>query len=228
MPEKKDVDAWDLEYAHLEWGAGSDLSWIRKEIPAGGKILDAGSGTGRYLKELFRTYPCVALDFSKQALLKSRERMEPVKDLSRRKNAGVKISDPIFVTASVTHLPFLASFDVVLCLGVLQHLQKADREKSVFEFFRVLRPNGCVFFEAFGCDDMRFGTEKQEADTSPEPNSFVRKNGILYHYFDENEVQELFEKNGFKIREIRSVKKEKKYDGNVFVRHHIRGIFEKE
>ncbi|MDV0447352.1 hypothetical protein MsAg5_12380 [Methanosarcinaceae archaeon Ag5] len=224
MSGKKDVDAWDLEYAHLEWGGGSDAAWMKEKIPPGRLILDAGCGTGRFLKEFYASNPCIGLDFSKPAVVRSAEAIERLYNKlpeSKKINAYL----PEFVVGDITRLPFSGGFDAIICLGVLQHLEKAGREKAVSEFFRILQPNGYVFFEAFGVKDMKFGSE--EPEPGPEPNTFVRKNGIMYHYFDESEVRDLFEKNGFQTIDIVSREKEKKYDGVVHIRHHIRGIFEK-
>ncbi|WNY25863.1 methyltransferase domain-containing protein [Methanolapillus millepedarum] len=223
MSGKKDVDAWDLEYTHLEWGGVSDAAWIKQRLLPGRVLLDAGCGTGRYVKEFFPANTCFALDFSKQAVFRSAESTASFYGrLSAKKKETVF---PEFIIGDIAHLPFSGGFDTILCLGVLQHLTANARKTAVSEFFRVLQPKGLVFFEAFGTRDMRFGSEQQ--NESPEPNSFVRQNGIFYHYFEENEVIELFEKNGFETVEIKSVEKEKKYDGKTYIRHHIRGVFEK-
>ena len=93
--------------------------------------------------------------------------------------------------ASVHDLPFKSqSFDGILCYGVLQHLFQEERESAVKEFKRVLRKGGFVFFEAFGCEDMRCGGE---SSIPFEESTFVRQNGIIYHYFTKEEVRDTFQ-----------------------------------
>ena len=228
MPESKSPAkghflAWDKEYAHLKWGGPAPVRDVLARIPAGARVLDAGSGGGRYLGELAGHYAAVGVDVSLTALTKSREQ------LSRSgKIAG-------HTGASVHLLPFKkASFDGILCYGVLQHLFREEREDAVREFWRVLVDGGIVFFEAFGTEDMRCGGEpaknvegnsEEYSEESPEENTFLRQNGIIYHYFTKEELVLLFE--GFEVLELEDVKKEKVFRGEIYRRHMVRAIFRK-
>jgi len=252
---KKDVDAWDIEYSHVTWGGLSEYLWIQKNLRDNAFLLDAGSGTGRYLKEFFLKYPCIGIDLSKKALMRSIQNLENVAEkksglpLSDQKNglslsdqksglplsdqkSGLPLSDqknglslPDHFVSNITMLPFKEScFDGILCLGVLQHLLLTDRLNAVCEFHRVLKKGSCVYFEAFGESDMRCCGDVQK---NSEERTFLRQNGIIYHYFAEGELKKLFEENGFITKEFQSLKKEKKYDGKAYVRHHYRAVFEK-
>jgi SAM-dependent methyltransferase len=218
-PAKGHFLAWDKEYAHLKWGGAAPIRDVLARIPAGARVLDAGSGGGRYLGELAGHYAAVGVDVSLIALGKSQEQLA-----RSGKTAG-------HLGASVHLLPFKkASFDGILCYGVLQHLFREEREAAVREFWRVLGPGGIVFFEAFGTEDMRCGGEpakNSEGDYEgcPEENSFLRQNGIIYHYFTKEELMSLFE--GFEVLELKDVKKEKVFRGEVYRRHMVRGIFRK-
>ena len=218
---KKEVDAWDAEYSHVTWGGVLESSWIQKNLPKNAFLLDAGSGTGRYLKEFFFNYPCIGIDLSKNALLRS------LQDLGNAAEKKGCFSFPDHLVSNITDLPFEKScFDGILCLGVLQHLRFSDRLKTVFEFYRVLKTGGCVYFESFGESDMRCSTDFFPTENSEE-RTFLRQNGLIYHYFNEEELKELFEEAGFITKEIQSLKKEKKYDGKSYIRHHYRAVFEK-
>ena len=236
---KKDAESWENEYSHLKWGGLAELSWISNHLPAGSFLLDAGSGEGRYLKEFCFKYPCVGVDLSKTALRRS---MQSIGSAAEKKTAipHFCIPDhcipdhcipdhciPDHMAADVSMLPFAdAVFDGILCLGVLQHLTSDDRKKTADEFYRVLKPGGRLFFEAFGETDMRCKGSPYPA-SAPEPRTFLRQNGIIYHYFEESEITELFKNAGFSMTDIKALKKEKKYDGEIHIRHHYRAVFEK-
>ncbi len=214
-PAKEHFLAWDKEYAHLKWGGPAPIRNVLARIPSGSRVLDAGSGGGRYLGELAGHYSAVGVDVSLTALGKSREQLA-----RSGKSAG-------HLGASVHLLPLKkASFDGVLCYGVLQHLFREEREAAAREFWRVLEDGGIVFFEAFGTEDMRCGGEPAKpGGENYEENTFLRQNGIIYHYFTQEELMSLFE--GFEVLELEDVKKEKVFRGEAYRRHMVRGIFRK-
>lgn len=224
MPESKSPAkghflAWDKEYAHLKWGGPAPIRDVLARIPAGSRVLDAGSGGGRYLGELAGHYSAVGVDISLTALGKSGEQLA---------RSGKTASH---LGASVHLLPFKkASFDGILCYGVLQHLFREEREAAVREFRRVLVDGGIVFFEAFGTEDMRCGGEpvknvEGNSEGYPEENTFLRQNGIIYHYFTKGELVLLFE--GFEVLKLEDIKKEKVFRGETYRRHMVRAIFRK-
>jgi len=221
---KKDADAWNLEYVHLKWGGLAELSWIQNYLKEGAFLLDAGSGEGRYLREFCFQYSCAGIDLSKNALCRSFQQIE---NAAEKKKTDSSFIVPDHFVSNVFSLPFADSvFDGVLCLGVLQHLTEENRKKTAEELFRVLKEGGLLFFEAFGESDMRCKGDIYPPE-KPENRTFLRQNGIVYHYFDENEIYSLFENCGFSVLDIKSLKKEKKYDGNNFVRHHYRAVLKK-
>ncbi|WNY24279.1 hypothetical protein MmiHf6_16090 [Methanimicrococcus hongohii] len=224
---KKDVDAWDTEYEHLKWGGLSELLWIQNRLKDGSFLLDAGSGEGRYLRDFCFKFPCIGIDISKNALMRSVESIATAAE--KKSKTKSDFSFPDHIVSNTVELPFLENvFDGILCLGVMQHLVFEDRQKTAAEFHRVLKNGGLVFFEVFGEEDMRCSGEPAVLENGKtEPRTFERQNGIIYHYFEENEIKELFEENGFQTIELKSIKKEKKYDGRIYTRHHYRAIFEK-
>jgi ubiquinone/menaquinone biosynthesis C-methylase UbiE len=208
---KKQFLAWDKEYSHLRWGGPASIRNLHAHLRPGSRVLDAGSGNGRYLRELARDYTAAGIDISLTALRSSREQLTRSGRFAEH------------LRASVHKLPFKArSFDGVLCYGVLQHIFREEREATVMEFRRVLKDDCFVFFEAFGSDDMRSGGE---FSTPFEKSTFVRQNGLIYHYFTEEEVRALF--NEFETTELKNVIKEKTFRGEVYKRHMVRGIFRK-
>lgn len=211
VSSKEHFLAWDKEYNHLKWGGPASVRNLKAYLTPEARVLDAGSGNGRYLGELSRNYISVGVDVSLTALGSSRSQ------ISRSGRFAEHVG------ASVHLLPFKSgTFDGIICYGVLQHLFKVEREAAVREFSRLLRGRGLIFFEAFGCRDMRYGGEP----SSPfEENTFARQNGIVYHYFTEEEVKTLFCE--FEIFELENTTKEKTFRGKSYQRHMIRGVFRK-
>lgn len=100
-------------------------------VPAGGRVLDAGCGTGGLLLRLRDWHPDWAfagIDFMPLACALARRRGGPAFDVRE---------------ASITALPFPdASFDAVVSADVV--CQVADPERAAAEFLRVLKPGGRV------------------------------------------------------------------------------------
>ncbi|MGB9938311.1 class I SAM-dependent methyltransferase [Methanosarcina sp.] len=211
VPAKNHFLAWDREYAHLKWGGPAPVRDIQAHLLPGSRVLDAGSGNGRYLGELARRYDAIGIDISLTALNGSRTQL--ARSGRFAEHLGASISD----------LPFKAcTFDGILCYGVLQHLFKEERESAVEEFRHILREGGPVFFEAFGCEDMRCGGE---TSIPFEERTFARQNGIIYHYFTREEVRALFKE--FEVIGLEDIIKEKTFRGETYKRHLVRGIFRK-
>ena len=207
--EKGHFLAWDREYAHLKWGGPTSVRGMQAYLLPESRVLDAGSGNGRYLGELARYYTAVGVDISLTALRSSRAQ------LARSGRFAEHLG------ASVHELPFKAqAFDGILCYGVLQHLFKDERKFAIREFRHALCEGGFIFFEALGCEDMRCGGEPS---VPFEESTFVRQNGIIYHYFTKEEVRSLFK--GFEIIELEDIVKEKVFGGKTYRRHMVRGIF---
>lgn len=211
VSSKKHFLAWDKEYSHLKWGGPASVRSLQSYLARGSRVLDAGSGNGRYLGELSRNFTSVGVDISLTALGSSR--MQLAKNGRFAEHVG----------ASVHALPFKSgAFEGIICYGVLQHLFAEERDIAVREFSRLLSRGGLIFFEAFGCEDMRYGGEPS---IPYEENTFARKNGIIYHYFTEKEIKTLFCR--FEVLELENVIKEKTFRGKSYQRHMVRGVFRK-
>jgi SAM-dependent methyltransferase len=101
----------------------------------GGAVLDIGCNDGGLLAELARSRPdlrLAGLDLDAEAVAQARARL-PEADLR---------------TGSVAELPFAdATFDLVTCMDVLEHLPEDLRAPALEEARRVLRPNGHLVIE---------------------------------------------------------------------------------
>lgn len=97
----------------------------KKEI----KILDAGCGTGLLTKKLEKYGNVIGVDI----------------DLNAIKFAKRRISN--IIQASIDKLPFENdAFDIIISTDVLYH-QNVNEEKSLKEFYRVLKPNGLLIIK---------------------------------------------------------------------------------
>lgn len=109
------------------------------DIPPGGRVLDAGGGTGRVAAQLRALAgEVVLLDRS----------------LPMLRQARTKGLDPL--AGDVTRLPFPdAAFDRVVVVDALHHF--ADPQAAIGELLRVLRPGGRLVIEE---PDIRLGVVK--------------------------------------------------------------------
>ena len=194
------IKAWKIEYKSSLWKGHYSLDLLGSLYK--GRLLDAGCGSGKYSIPLqMRGFDVIGVDVSSCALEMA------------VKGSVCRELDIKFVAADICYLPFpSSSFDVIWCYGVLQHLLSAERELAISEFRRLLRRNGILFIEVFGEEDMRYG------GIEVENNTFKRKNGIIYHYFNKDELNGLL--SGFSCRIVES-KKEKRFEGRIYIRHMI-------
>jgi SAM-dependent methyltransferase len=122
----------------LEFQVGMQIM-VKYLPPPPARVLDLGSGPGRYAIALAqRGYTVTLLDLSGESL-----------DLARRNVAQAGVGDRVegYEQGEATDLGRFAgeSFDAVLVMGPLYHLiEEADRQAVVRESLRVLRAGGIV------------------------------------------------------------------------------------
>jgi ubiquinone/menaquinone biosynthesis C-methylase UbiE len=161
-------ESWDRLYERdsRPWKGSSD-----EELPMHGLVLELGIGNGKNLTSFTSSAEIIGLDFSRPAL----------------KACARKYQIPL-LQADVTALPFRdRSFANVAASHVLGHLDRASMCTASEEIERVLQKGGVLYVSVFGEEDMRFGKGEEV-----EPRTFKRGNGVITHYFLENEVPEMF------------------------------------
>jgi SAM-dependent methyltransferase len=117
---------------------------LEERLPAGGHVLDAGGGAGRYAIRLAEQgYEVTLVDLSDEQLRIAERELADRGLRSRVALARGTINDLGIETAA---------FDATLCLGgPLSHLlDPADRARAVAELRRVTRPGGPVFASVMG------------------------------------------------------------------------------
>jgi SAM-dependent methyltransferase len=120
------------KYAHMAPAyEGQFKNWtgMEPEDFAGKDILDAGCGMGRnsYWPLRWGAKSVTAFDNDEQSLASARE------TLKEFPNATVTRCD-------ISHTPWDAEFDIVMCIGVLHHLR--NPRLALENFSRALRPGG--------------------------------------------------------------------------------------
>jgi len=142
------TDEWNRlardSYHMLEFK--TSMHFLMQHLPAGGLILDAGGGPGRYTVELAKQgYDLVLLDLTPRLLEIAKEQIA---------EAGVEDRVKRIVEGSIEDLSVFedGSFDAVVCLGgPLSHvLENEGRMRAVEELIRVARPGAPVFASVIG------------------------------------------------------------------------------
>ncbi|MBE0524860.1 MAG: class I SAM-dependent methyltransferase [Methanosarcinales archaeon] len=203
LDKNSHLKAWDEEHKRGIWKGPYSLAFFQKYAPSSGCVLDAGCGIGRYTIPLaLKNYSMFGIDISLPAIKKLDDEIH-----RRNLNVGLGVAD-------VRYLPYNNNvFDIVVCFGVLQHLLEYERQKALIEFNRVLAQNGTLIMEVLGKEDMRAGGKMVE------PSTYQRNTGSIYHYFDVQELTDIF--SDFKIIEIKEEKVIKNLGGKECMRHMI-------
>lgn len=157
-----------------------------------GKLLDLGSGSGRYLlKQDAIHYTLV--DFS-----------EAMINLAKNKAKQKNISAEFFVT-EMHHLPFEdETFDSALCLAALHCVQTlAKRKKTLCELYRVLKRGAQALISVWNKDTKRFKNSPKERFVGWE-----ELGKRFYYLYCPQELYRELEAAGFRLVEKRAPGKE--------------------
>jgi len=170
-------EAWQRLYSKrgLHYGGTGDLSLLRPHVRRDMIALDAGCGDGKTAEALARLCEVVACDFSREALNSLRNQRDPdrVVDL---------------VECNLHEAPFAPEkYDVVTCVHSLSHMPDKVRKAVASQLSDTLARGGLMYVEVFGRGDVRFGKGEEVEEAS-----FLRGDGIMTHYFQEEEVGALF------------------------------------
>lgn len=171
---------------YLRRRVGIESYEVKKGIK---KILDAGCGNGRHVaffaEQGFDVY---GIDISREAI-------EIAKAWLAKKELKAD-----FRVGDIEKLPFDDEFfDVVICCEVLDHVPFSKAKKTMEKIRRTLRLNGYIYITLRSTEDSEFGRGEKVAH-----NTFVLQEGyergIIQHYFDLEEIKELFK--GFRIFDV--------------------------
>lgn len=170
-------------------------------VPKKSKILDAGSGIGNYSKIFSEHgYTVIGLDFSDEMI-----------NISKKNDPKAK-----FYKGDIISLPFHdKSFDAIWCHFVLVNLTKADVKKTIKEFYRVLKPDGILYFNYFN------GDIEEIIPESLDPTNMIRR-----AQFTEKFIDKVLEQCNFKqIEKLNFSYEDKQYFGSF---ENIKLVFAKK
>lgn len=140
VPDDYYVRIHEVEQAH-PWHRGMraiSAALLGERLGRGGRVLDAGCGTGGFLRWVLDsgpfTQPC-GVDVSAEAL----------------GLAAKRVPEAEFTLGALRELPFpTASFDLVIVNDVLQHVLERDVDESLGELRRVLAPGAALLLRTNG------------------------------------------------------------------------------
>jgi len=148
-----------------------------------GKVLDLGSGSGRYLSKI-KNGQMYLVDFSK-------EMIKFAKEISKKEKIKAE-----FLVNDISKLEFKDNFfDAAICIASLHCVKtKTKRRKAVKELYRVLKPKAKAMVSVWNKDTKRFKNSPKER--------FVRwldKGSRYYYLYNPEEIYKEFTEAGFKI-----------------------------
>lgn len=152
-----------------------------------GKILEIGCGNCRNLLLFsYNNFDCYGIDFSKKML-------EMSEKYCKKHDLNVKLKYGL-----ATEIPFPdSSFDYMLCMSMLHHLNSKDRIKAVQEIKRVLKFRGKAVITVWNKLQKRFLFREKDILLPWHVKRQVYQR--YYHLFTSWELSKLLRKTGFKI-----------------------------
>ena len=153
----------------MDWYASVYGVRLREHLQArgltGGKVLDAGCGTGTLALQLAAAgYDVAGVDLSEALLEKA-----------RAKDEDKKVR---WLQGDITRLAMGETFDAITCVSdVLNHLPTIDdREQTIRGCHRHLNPGGWVFFDSMTCQ----GLAELDSYTTNDRASRVLLLGVIW------------------------------------------------
>jgi ubiquinone/menaquinone biosynthesis C-methylase UbiE len=171
---KTGTDVWTHQPTNEE------VSKLIEKLPAGAYILDIGSGRGFLAKHLADLgSKVIGLDFEGEIVAKANENI---------KDWGLE-GKLKFVEADALKIPFAdLSFDAICDFGLFETLFKEDWPVYVAEIIRVLKPGGFYLNVSLSRETQHFFEFSPKAG----PEVDFEKYGIHYHFFEKEEMQNIF------------------------------------
>ena len=205
---KEDFDIIAESFSESRQELWPEFRELKKYIKDNERVLDLGCGNGR-LFELFKDgdIEYVGVDNSKKLIEKARE----------------KYGDH-FKAADILNLPFQNNyFDSIWTIAVFHHIpSKQLRLEALKEMGRVLKKNGRIIMICWNLWQsnylkllLKFTFRKFLGPSKLDFKDILvpwKRSGIqrYYHAFTKKELKKLFERSGFKVEELKYLKRNRK------------------
>lgn len=143
-------------------------------------VLDIGAGRGRLARTLAEYgFRVIGLDIVKQIVDKNNEEV-------KLEGLGREIK---FMEGSVLDIPFTdEGFAGAVDIGTMQHILKEDFGKYVKEVYRVIRKDGYFLLVALSKENSNYLSWNPKQGV----NSDFEYSGTHYHFFTQEEIEEIF------------------------------------
>lgn len=161
------------------------------ELLRGSNILDLGSGNGRNLVPLIKEgFNVTGVDISDVGLEKTQERLDQEGLTAKLVKGETRKFDGVDNESQ----------DLVVSFGAIHHNRWQGVQESFAEVSRVLKPEKHFLFLTRSTKDTDTPDKEQIADhgfTAMDKSG--NKEGVVQHYFTEDELKQLAEENNFEI-----------------------------
>ncbi|GJJ77258.1 methyltransferase-like protein 6 [Entomortierella parvispora] len=204
---------WNRFYQRNETRFYKDRHWIEREFTVFKensnegeqmKCLEVGCGVGNFIFPVLERNPHLfmyACDFAPHAI----ELVKKHDDYAQgRCEAFVcdLTKDPLTDTIAA------GSLDVVSSIFVLSAIPAEKLEAAVRNIKEVMKSGGMLCFRDYAVYDAAQVKFSSNPGHKLDTNLYVRQDGTLSHFFSKEQIQELFEKEGFTTVECEYVHRE--------------------
>lgn len=171
---KTGTDAWTHPYTNKE------SLILTEKLSPGAYILDIGSGRGYLAKHLAEMgFKVIGIDFEGDIVKKANEN---VKDWGLEGKLK-------FMEADTLNIPFPdLSFDAVCDFGLFETLYNEDWKTYANEISRILKPNGFYLNVSLSSETQHFFEFAPQKGAQKD----FEKYGIHYHFFEKEEMKNIF------------------------------------
>lgn len=233
---------WDIFYKNNGENFFKDRAWLEIEFPllfecthadSGEKIvLEVGCGAGntffplleRNENKLLKAFACDYSDVAVE-LVKSNEKFAKH---SENGNAFASVWDLANDENKLPEGIEEESVDIVVLVFVFSALSPEQWFNAMKNLFKCLKPGGIILFRDYGRYDLAQVRFKKSRYLNE--NFYVRGDGTRVYFFNEDELSELFSKNGFEVNKLacdRRLLVNRKKQLKMY-RNWIQGVFQKK
>lgn len=190
MPEK----AYSLEEPD------DSIISLAKSLRKGRAALDLACGAGRHVIYLAEQgFDVTGADVSVTGLKTTKERLQ-------KRNLRANL-----IRCDMNHLPYARGcFDILVCTRAIYHQRLKSIQETLWEIRRVMKGNGALLIDLLSKNTCGYGEGiRVEEGTFMEHEGHER--GIMHHYADEQELEQLFRDFG----KVRLSLRERVVDGSL-------------